>query len=73
MATDKFAGPDARTVDDLDRAVRAIGRHFETDRVIVIGSKAILVHHAHAPVIMRTSGEIRASSRRSSAPPRAGR
>ena len=58
MAGDKPAGSDTRTVDDLDRAVRALGRHFDTDEVIVIGSQAILVHHAQAPVIMRTSGEI---------------
>ncbi len=51
-------GKDARTVDDLDRAVRAIGRHFETDEVIVIGSQAILVHDAEAPLILWTSGEI---------------
>lgn len=54
MASDK----DARTGDDLDRAVRAIARHFETDEVIIIGSQAILVHDPEAPVIMRTSGEI---------------
>lgn len=58
MAGDKPAGPDARTVDDLDRAARAIGRHFETATVVVIGSQAILVQHAHAPAIMRMSGEI---------------
>lgn len=54
MASDK----DVRTGDDLDRAVRAVGRHFEADEVIVIGSQAILVHDAEAPLIMRTSGEI---------------
>ncbi len=56
--SDKDASPNARTVDDLDRAVRTIARHFDTDEVIIIGSQAILVHDADAPVIMRTSGEI---------------
>ena len=55
---DKPIIPNVRTVDDLDRVIRAVGRHFETDEVIIIGSQAILVHHAQAPVIMRTSGEI---------------
>ncbi len=58
MVRDGPARPDVRTDDDLDRVARAIARHFETDTVVVIGSQAILVHHAEAPAIMRTSGEI---------------
>lgn len=58
MAGDKPIRPEVRTVDDLDRVVRSIGRHFETDEVIVIGSQAILVLHAQSPAILRTSGEI---------------
>lgn len=47
-----------RTAADLDRAVRAIGYHFDTDTVFIIGSQAVLLDHPDAPAIMRTSGEI---------------
>lgn len=47
-----------RTAADLDRAVRAIGYHFGTDTVFVIGSQAVLLDHPDAPAVMRTSGEI---------------
>lgn len=45
-------------MDDLDRAVRSIARHFEADRVIIIGSQSILLDHPGAPAILRSSGEI---------------
>ena len=53
-----FAGAGERTLADLHRAVRSIGRHFKTDTVIIIGSQAILIDWPDAPVAMRTSGEI---------------
>ena len=49
---------DDRTIDDLERAVRSLTRHFNTDTVIVIGSQAILLTWPQAPVLMRTSHEI---------------
>ncbi len=51
-------GQDVRTIDDLERAVRALTRHFNCDTAIIIGSQAILVGWPNAPVIMRTSPEI---------------
>lgn len=54
----RSAGFGERTEADLMRAVRSIGRHFETDTVFIIGSQAILVGHSASPAILRTSGEI---------------
>lgn len=47
-----------RTIDDLERTVRAIANHFSTDEVFIIGSQSILLSWPDAPPMMRTSGEI---------------
>jgi hypothetical protein len=47
-----------RTFEDLIETVRAIARHFDTDKVFIIGSQSILLSWPDAPVILRTSGEI---------------
>jgi hypothetical protein len=47
-----------RTIDDLERTVRAIAFHFNADEVFIIGSQSILLSWPEAPVLMRTSGEI---------------
>lgn len=47
-----------RTQVDLDRVGRALGEHFKTDLVVVVGSQSVLVGWPEAPVIMRTSDEI---------------
>jgi hypothetical protein len=47
-----------RTIDDLERTVRAIAYHFSTDEVFIIGSQSILLSWPDAPPMMRTSGEI---------------
>jgi hypothetical protein len=47
-----------RTLDDLERAVRAIATEFDTDKVIIIGSQAVLVSWPDAPTDMRSSPEI---------------
>lgn len=47
-----------RTVEDLERTVRAIARHFSADEVFIIGSQSILLSWPEAPAIIRTSGEI---------------
>jgi hypothetical protein len=49
---------DARTIDDLGRAVRSLTRHFKTDTVVIVGSQAILLTWPEAPLLMRTSHEI---------------
>ena len=54
----EFPSLAARTIDDLDRAVRSIAWHFEADTVIIIGSQSILLDHPRAPVILRASVEI---------------
>jgi len=50
--------PNARTQEDLARAVRAIAREFKTDTVFVIGSQAILLSWPRAPAVMRSTPEI---------------
>jgi hypothetical protein len=50
--------PNARTQEDLERAVRAIAREFNTDTVIIIGSQAILLSWPDAPAVMRSTPEI---------------
>ncbi len=58
---DRQKGPrssEVRTVDDLDRAVRALSRHFKTDRAFIIGTQAILVGWPDAPLAARMSMEI---------------
>lgn len=51
-------GGSARTLEDLDRTIRAIAVHFDTDLVIIVGSQAVLLGWPDAPVLLRTSGEI---------------
>ncbi|MBI1181210.1 MAG: hypothetical protein GC201_11685 [Alphaproteobacteria bacterium] len=48
----------ARTVEDLDRAVRAIAVHFRADVVVIVGSQSVLLEWPDAPLIMRISSEI---------------
>lgn len=50
--------PNVRTVNDLDRAVRALAKHFKTNTVIIVGSQSVLVGWPGAPREMKTSGEI---------------
>jgi hypothetical protein len=47
-----------RTLADLERAVCALCRHFDTSAVVIIGSQAILATWPDAPLLLRTSGEI---------------
>jgi hypothetical protein len=47
-----------RTLEDLERTVRAIATEFRTDKVYIIGSQAILLAWPDAPPVMRTSPEI---------------
>src|SRR5690349_4603959 len=47
-----------RTQEDLERAVRALAREFNTDTVFIIGSQAILLSWPGAPISMRMSPEI---------------
>ena len=49
---------EVRTIEDLERAVRALATHFRTDTVVIIGSQSVLLEWPDAPVLMRTSGEI---------------
>ncbi|SMF22220.1 hypothetical protein SAMN02982917_1044 [Azospirillum oryzae] len=51
-------GQEARTLDDLDRAVRALATHFKCDTTVIVGSRATLVGWPDAPVLFRTSPEI---------------
>lgn len=50
--------PERRTIDDLDRAVRAMAQHFNDDAVVVIGSQAALVGWPTTPDEMRNTPEI---------------
>ena len=52
-----------RTLEDLDRTVRAIATEFKTDTIFIIGSQGILLGWPDAPAIMRASPEIDALSR----------
>ena len=47
-----------RTLEDLERAVRALAVHFKADTVIIIGSQSVLLEWPDAPILMRTSDEI---------------
>jgi hypothetical protein len=47
-----------RSLDDLERAVRAVATEFNTDKVFIIGSQSILLAWPEAPALMRTSPEI---------------
>lgn len=53
-----MAAGSPRTLDDLERTVRALATEFKTDKVFIIGSQAILVGWPDAPVGMRISPEI---------------
>jgi hypothetical protein len=52
-----------RTLEDLDRTVRAIATEFKTDTIFIIGSQGILLGWPDAPAIMRASPKIDALSR----------
>lgn len=55
------AGPTSvRSLEDFDRTIRSIARHFETDTVFVIGSQAILASWPEAPEVLRMSREVNA-------------
>jgi uncharacterized nucleotidyltransferase DUF6036 len=47
-----------RTLEDVERAVRAVATVFKTDKVFIIGSQSILLAWPSAPSVMRTSPEI---------------
>ena len=47
-----------RTLDDLERTVRAIAREFRTDTVFIIGSQGLLLGWPDAPVATRMTPEI---------------
>lgn len=47
-----------RSLEDFDRTIRSIARHFETDAVFVIGGQAILASWPEAPEILRMSREV---------------
>jgi hypothetical protein len=47
-----------RTLEDLERTVRAIATEFKTDRIFIIGSQGILLAWPSAHALMRTSPEI---------------
>jgi hypothetical protein len=54
MSADRLA----RTLDDLERTVRAIATEFKSDMVFIIGSQAILAEWPDAPPAMTASPEI---------------
>jgi hypothetical protein len=41
-----------RTLEDLERVVRALAREFQTDEVFIIGSQAILASMPDAPDVI---------------------
>ena len=47
-----------RTLEDLERTVRALATEFDTDKVIIIGSQAVLVGWPDAPTDMTSTPEI---------------
>src|SRR5262245_32330069 len=47
-----------RTLEDLERTVRAIATEFKSDKIFIIGSQSILLAWPNAPPLMRTSPEI---------------
>lgn len=51
----EFSG---RTLEDLERTVRALAIEFETETVFIIGSQAILASWPDAPPAMKISPEI---------------
>jgi hypothetical protein len=51
------SGP-IRTLEDLERTVRAIATEFKADKIFIIGSQSILLAWPDAPALMRMSPEI---------------
>jgi hypothetical protein len=47
-----------RTIEDIERTVRAIATEFETETVFIIGSQAILLGWPDPPPVLRQSPEI---------------
>jgi hypothetical protein len=47
-----------RDRDDLLRAARSVAEHFSAERVIIVGSQAILLTWPDAPVVMKITPEI---------------
>jgi len=47
-----------RTLEDLERTVRAVATEFKTDKIFIIGSQSILLAWPNAPPLMRISPEI---------------
>ncbi len=47
-----------RDRDDLLHAARSVAEHFQTDRVIVVGSQAILLTWPDAPIGLKITSEI---------------
>lgn len=47
-----------RDRDDLLRAARSVAEHFQADRVIVVGSQAILLTWPDAPMALKITPEI---------------
>jgi len=52
------AGSLRRTIEDVERTVRAIATEFDTDTVVIIGSQAILLGWPDPPPVLRHSPEI---------------
>lgn len=44
--------------NDLERAIRSVAYHFDTDRVFIIGSQALLIGRTDLPRTLRMSVEI---------------
>jgi|GEM_PF-1170727 len=53
----RFVKP-VRDRDDLLRAARSVAEHFSAERVIIVGSQAILLTWPDAPVVMKITPEI---------------
>jgi len=47
-----------RDREDLLRAARSVAEHFSAERVIIVGSQAILLTWPDAPVVMKITPEI---------------
>ena len=47
-----------RDRDDLLRAARSVAEHFSAERVIIVGSQAILLTWPDAPVVLKITPEI---------------
>ena len=49
---------DVRTLGDIERTVKVLGRHFGTDLVVIIGSQAIQIADPNVAEPLRISQEI---------------